>query len=461
MAHTTEGTRRRFLKGAGVAAVAGIAGCSGGQGDGQDASSGATGTTTGSPSTTEIQFMHAQGGPFGELLDTIITRFNDQSSTAQVNPSFKGFYFETFNAIKSAIKAGNPPAIAQLVDVTQRQMIDSQAFVPVEDLLEVNWDDFYDPPKNYWSVDGTTWGLPFPTDYGINYYNKSKFEEAGLDPEDPPTTFQEMIDTSETLMSEGVVDHGITWPTSSFYVEQWHAETGNVLFDRRNGQAGNPTEAYLTDDAMMSIADWWMEMANNEYYLHTGKGSEGGWTAAIEAFNSQDAAMIYGSTAAAMSRQKAAENNGFEVGNAFTPAPSDSRAGVIPGGGSLWVADGVSDAKKEAAVEFLEFLQEPEQQLLWTKNTGYLPTTQSTTDRLEDENWFDNNPMDRTALEQMKAIKDVPATNGWLAGPGQKIRDTITAAYANMTTTGVTAEEAMSDAESTIESALRSYAEST
>ena len=51
-------------------------------------------------------------------------------------------------------------------------------------------------------LDGKTYALPFAPDVSVLLYNKDHYEEAGLDPETPPTTWDELIDYSQKLTND-------------------------------------------------------------------------------------------------------------------------------------------------------------------------------------------------------------------------------------------------------------------
>ena len=48
-------------------------------------------------------------------------------------------------------------------------------------------------------VDGTLYGVPMQYNLQYLYYNKDLFEEAGLDPEQPPTTMEELAEDAKKL----------------------------------------------------------------------------------------------------------------------------------------------------------------------------------------------------------------------------------------------------------------------
>jgi raffinose/stachyose/melibiose transport system substrate-binding protein len=55
-----------------------------------------------------------------------------------------------------------------------------------------------------YTVNDRVYGLPFDTGMIGIWYNKDLFAEAGLDPENPPTTWTDFLDTVQTLKDEGI-----------------------------------------------------------------------------------------------------------------------------------------------------------------------------------------------------------------------------------------------------------------
>ena len=48
--------------------------------------------------------------------------------------------------------------------------------------------------SSYYTVDGKQYAMPFNVSTPMLYYNKDVFEAAGLDPETPPTTYDEVLE---------------------------------------------------------------------------------------------------------------------------------------------------------------------------------------------------------------------------------------------------------------------------
>lgn len=459
-------SRRRFLTGAGAAAIAGLAGCSGGgsQGGSTDTdtateSGGTAGTTAGSArtNTVSIKFWHAMGGDLGKLVDSLVSDFVSQADGIEMTATQKGSYRETLNATTSAVQAGNPPAIAQIFEIGTQLAIDSGVFTPVENIVpdSVNFDNYLDSVMSYYRIDGKLHSMPFNSSNAIFYYNKNAFEEAGLDPENPPTTFQGITDAANTLTEAGVVDKGTTWPNHSWFVEQWFAEQGQTLVNHENGRASRATEIFLESDASKKIFNWWADLYEQDQYLNPGIEA---WSEAQQAFLTQKTGMLGYSTSSIAPMKEGAKQNGFELGTMKLPTPGGVRNGVVIGGASLWTPASLSEAKKQAAGEFIAWLTKPEQQKRWHKGTGYFPVREEAISQLKSEGFYEKHPNFLTAIEQLRATKDMPATRGALMGPFTKVRTIVEEGYVNMIQNeNRNVTDVLGNVDSEAEKALKSY----
>lgn len=444
-------SRRAFLKTTGVATIAGLAGCSGGSSTGGSSggssgspdntatetqtttqSGGATTGSAGSEDATTIRFWHAMGGDLGKFIDTLASDFESQADGIKLEATQKGSYRETLNATTSAVQAGNPPAVAQIFEIGTQLAIDSGAFTPIEDIIpqdRINYDNFLDSVLNYYRIDGKLHSMPFNSSNAIFYYNKDAFAEAGLDPENPPTTYQGVMEASKTLTDQGVVEKGTTWPNHSWFVEQWFAEHSQPLVNKQNGRGGRATKTYFESEAAKNIFNWWTDLYDQGQYLNPGIEA---WGAAQQAFLTGKTGMLGYSTSSIAPMKEGAKKNGFELGTMFLPVPEGQRAGVVIGGASMWVPSGLSDAKQEAVGEFLLWMSEPAQQIRWHKNTGYFPVRKEAISQLESDGFYEKNPNFRTAIDQLRQTKDSPATRGALMGSFRKVRTIVEEGYVNM-----------------------------
>lgn len=420
-------TRRQYLSRAGVAlgGTTMIAGCSGGLlGSGEE--------TAGS-----IEWWHAMGGQRGQVVEQMVEDFNNQSETVTVEPVFKGSYGETVNAAISAVQANEAPDLVQVLNVSSKLVRDSGQFEPMETLVgdSVDWSRFHDAVLNYYRWDDTVQALPFNTSNPILYYNKDAFSDAGLDPEDPPTSYAGVRDAAEALVNENATETGLTFKNTSWYVEQWFATQNQTLVNQENGRGGDADEIYLTSDAAETTYNWLTEMHDDDLFIISGGGAGGGSNdTPIQVFVNGDAGMLIQTTGDAVSISESADENDFELGMAPYPAPNGDSTGLVVGGGGLWTTKDLSNARQNAVAEFISWLSEAEQQAFWHRNTGYFPTTEDATAILEDADWFDDNPGLEIAFDQLETTEDTPATRGFQVGPASEIRTLMQDGLVNMVT---------------------------
>ncbi len=131
---------------------------------------------------------------------------------AEANPGVEIEYrvtpWDTWAETYTAAFAGSdPPDISYMVNSFFPKFADAGALVPLSAIPDANipddWEPLYDPA--IWGLgarNGEAYGLPF-LQSGISLvWNKALFEAAGLDPEVPPTTWDELIEFAKQLTKE-------------------------------------------------------------------------------------------------------------------------------------------------------------------------------------------------------------------------------------------------------------------
>jgi len=93
--------------------------------------------------------------------------------------------------------------------------------------------------RNYYDLDHEIWGLPWNASNPVMYYNPDMFTAAGLDPAQPPQTFEEITAACEAIMNAHIegLKGCINWPVNSWLPEQWMSMQNALFVNNDNGRS--------------------------------------------------------------------------------------------------------------------------------------------------------------------------------------------------------------------------------
>jgi sn-glycerol 3-phosphate transport system substrate-binding protein len=150
---------------------------------------------------TTIPFWHSMEGELGKEVDSLAQRFNAANPDYKIVPQYKGNYEQSLSAGIAAFRTGNAPALLQVYEVGTATMMASKAIKPVYEVFKeagINFDEsqFVPTVSGYYtdSKSGHLLSQPFNSSTPVLYYNKDAFKKAGLDPEQPPKTWQDLAE---------------------------------------------------------------------------------------------------------------------------------------------------------------------------------------------------------------------------------------------------------------------------
>ena len=400
-----------------------VAACGGGS---ASASPGAGATAPGADvlngaGLVKVSFWHAMNGTNGKALQALVDKFNAANQgKIEIDPSYQGTYDDALAKYKAAIQAKQTPALIQIYDVGTRFMIDSGQAIPMQSFINA---DKYDisqlqpPILGYYSIGGSLYSMPFNTSMPILYYNKTAFQKAGLDPNKPPTTLDEIRADAEKLTikdaSGNTTQYGFGAAIYGWFMEQWTAVADQQYCDNGNGRTSKATKVLVNGPEQVQLMTWWAQMVKDGLAVNTGRNT----TDAQNAFKAGRVAINVESTGVLGGYQAAAQGK-YDIGTGFYPKIQASDAGgPIIGGASLWISQANHTAQEQrAAWEFVKFLMEPASQAYWHTKTGYFPVSKTALQDPTDQTWVQQHPQFQTAITQLNQTKVDIATQGCLLG---------------------------------------------
>ena len=329
---------------------------------------------------TKIVFWHSMGAALGEEVNRIAKEFNASQGTVEVEAIFKGTYPETLTAAVAAWRAGQAPHLVQMFEVGTGSMLAAGPAVKQIWQLSQETGIEFDPKaylagvRGYYSLpDGRLASMPFNSSTSVMWYNKDAFEKAGLDPEKPPATWNEVITACRALKAKAAtpIPMGSAWPIWVHF-EQYAAMHDLVYATKSNGFEGLDTELKVNTPAFVKQMQRLLDMSKEGLFKYAGRDN-----AADAIFPSGEAAIGFNSSAA---RAAIARDAKFRWAAAMLPTDPEVNAkplNSIIGGASLWsmTAPARTPAEYKAVAEFLKFVGRPDNDALWHQKTGYVPVT--------------------------------------------------------------------------------------
>ena len=187
-----------------VSLATGAGACGGSDDSGGGASSGpAKGTITLWARDTQKNFM-------GQLADAY-----NKSHKAQVKVSIipSAQFVQKFG---TAASSGNAPDVASIDLVFLPYFASQGALTDITELADglPYKDDLSPAHSKLADYEGKTYALPFTAEASVLFYNKTLFKKAGLDPEKPPTNYEEMAAAAKKIRALGSKYYGFAFAGS-------------------------------------------------------------------------------------------------------------------------------------------------------------------------------------------------------------------------------------------------------
>ena len=198
---------------------------------------------------TMTMWVRNIGDQVQELVDAWNDRGGAQIQLTVIPPA------EFVTKMGAAIAAGESPDIASI------DLIYAPAFAAAGQLLDItDWvdalpyaDDLLPAHSELGTYQGRKYAVPFLIEGSFIIYNKDLFEQAGLDPESPPTNWDELLEAARAIAAIDAETYGYYFAGScagcnafTFLPFIW-ASDGDVLSDDYN-------EATITTDPIVREA---------------------------------------------------------------------------------------------------------------------------------------------------------------------------------------------------------------
>lgn len=346
-----------------------------------------------------MYFPVSVGGGPDALIDALCEEYHKENPNVKVTPVYAGSYADTRTKVQAAIKGGNTPDLAIMFSIDLYSLLSMDAIADIDSFCTTDADKewlngFYDGFMMN-SRDGEmTYGIPWQRSTIVLYYNKDAFEAAGLDPEQPPKTWDELKEDAKklTITENGqTTQYGIQIPSDGY--AYWMLQTFCVEQNGFNLMNETGTETYYDDERTAKGLEFWKSLADD------GSMPEGivAWATTPSDFLEGKTAMMYHTTG---NLTNVKNNANFNFGVAMLPA--NESYGSPTGGGNFYIFKGVSKERQQAAFDFIKWMTDDERVAQWSIDTGYVATRPSAYDTERMQEYAKEFPYCLVARDQLE-----------------------------------------------------------
>lgn len=428
----------------------------------------------------EITLWYAYTASTEQALLDIVADYNASQDQVVLTAESQGVaYEEVQRQFNSSIQSGDLPTITIMEDVQTQFMADSGVVVPASACLEASGEDpgLLAGPVGYYTIEGVQWPGAFNMSSPILYYNRGHFEDAGLDPDDPPGTLDEVRAAAEAIKDAGVVDTPFVFLMHPWLLETWMTGVGQTMVNEDNGRSGLATEATLEGDAFLEVLTWLQDM-NDDGLMIPVPDTEGQVNHYL-ALAQQNGSMGLETSTAATSIESflKGELDPSQLTDDARVIVSDDLdltldigAGLYPGleepgqvqvsGGALYLTNTGTDEEIAAGWDFLSYMNTVEPQVVNNLVGSYIPTLPAAAEDAELLDTWENTLSGAWLSISSEQLSNTdPDFPGPVMGPFTDERTIIRQALESLLLEGASPEDVQQRIQDRLTEALQAYEE--
>jgi len=344
-----------------------------------------------------------------ETFAELVKEFNAQSPDVSVEPMNVP---STQEKLITAVSGGTPPDLFFMDRYIAAEWAARGLIAPLDDYIAkstVKPENLYPKLRQDVTWQGKIVALPLWTDCRAFYYNKKLLSGAGLDPEKPPKTWEELETMADKITKKDaagrldMVGFTPTWGNPTTFMQWW------VYLWQLGGEylSEDQSKAIFNSDAGVKALEWCLQWVDKL-----------GGIEQIDAF-AQQAVPVTGADIFTMGRLGMMINGNWiippykrvapdlEYGVATFPLPPNGQWANYIGGWTFTIPKGAKNPA--ASFKFIEFMLSREVQLRVVEYYGGIPAFQPVA---MSEDYYKQAPLNKFWAEEVLHGRWVPVTPG-------------------------------------------------
>lgn len=363
--------------------------------------------------TVTIEYWNINSQGFGgTTVDLLIERFEAANPGINVEARVQESYPGLVQNLELQLAGGNKPAVVQVGWAYLDYVYNNLPYVSVDELIE-KWGgaehvaQFPDNILNLTRMGNELVGLAYSLSNPVVYYNADMFVKAGLDPDNPPTTWEGWLEIAPQLSDAngGLPVFNFGYGSDNWILQAFVESNGGRMLVCQDGEYRSGLDSPEAAAGLQAWAD----------VVLSGQSLNAGYGEATPAFIAAETVTYTYSTAGRGNIQSQAN---FDVRATVFPKFGDNPVRA-PGGGNLLVVFATKDAEQEAAWKFVQYLTSVEGLSEWTRGLGYIPLYEAVLDDPAYAEFIAQNPIQQVGNSQLSRMvrwTSFPGPNGLAAG---------------------------------------------
>lgn len=408
----------------------------------------------------EITFWHTMARANETALTQLTEAYNASQSKVKVTLVNNTSYDDQQAKYRAGLTTGDLPDVVMHQDIYLQQLVDTQTVLPAQSCIDETddfaADDFVPRTLEYYSLDHVQWGLPFNLSNPVLYYDRAAFTKAGLDPDQPPNTFDGLREAAEKIKAAGYPT-GMSLKVDSWHFEQLIAQQDQAFVDQDNGRDGRAEASVFDSDAGNEVFEFYGGMVADGLATPNPRSGPDQFNNLLGIGGKQHAMTFESSAALGTITELLSGGQYADVELGVAPLPGRTAdGGLVVGGAALYIS--ATDAAKQAASwDYMTYLTSPESQATWAAATGYIPVRTSATELPALTQRWTELPAFKVAYDQLVDSASSSATAGAVIGDYETVRAAVEDAQDKMFLNNGSPADALSTAGSEATAAIESY----
>lgn len=393
---------------------------------------------------TEVEFWYSGGKTAVGVVQEIVDEYNNSQNTYFVKTVTQADYNETYEKLQAGIAGNAAPDVVLLDKGSARSLSDKELVVDLSERMKADSDfseenyvpAFFDQVKD---GSGKVFGIPAYGTTQVLYYNIQAFEEAGVNPESIKT-WQDLAQAASKIKEDGNFTYGWEpmWGADNL-IDAAFSNGGSIFSEDGKTVTINSKEwvevwesfrTWIHDDETMAIHsggqgwEYWYKTID-DVLLNTAGGYTG---------SSGDQADLDFSIVGAM------EQPAWKEGTSSKPMAVALTLSAVAKS---------SQEEQDGAYDFMKYFTNVENQAKWSMATGYVPVNLGVMEDAAYQSYTKENPQALVPFQQAShgSVYPYDPTNG-------AIMDALKIAADKVEIDGISAKEALDEAQKTAQSAL-------